>query len=88
MQAHKFEGPAVIVQGGRSMRVACRYEVIDSGSGREWHGDFAEVGPGQEPDPGDAELHVGGGVTTVVIQSVRVGSGSGHFEGNGPPPPR
>lgn len=78
----------MIVQGGRSVQVVCRYEVIDSGSGREWHGDFAEVGPGHEPEPGDAELHVGGGVAAIAILSVRIGSGSGHFEGNGPPPSR
>jgi hypothetical protein len=86
MKARRYTGPAVIIQGGREIRVMCFYEVKSSASGVEWHGGFREAPPDREPEPGGARFRVDGKVVAIAITAVTAGIGRGRFQGSGSPP--
>lgn len=86
MQARRYTGPGVIIQGGREIRLTCFYEVMSTEAGTDWHGEFRDVAPGQEPEPGEAEFRVEGKSGRVEIVGVTAGIGRGRFQGNGAPP--
>jgi hypothetical protein len=86
MQARRYTGPGVIVQGGREIKVTCFYEVRSGGAGVEWHGEFREAPPDREPEPGGAQFRVDGKVARIAIVAVTAGIGRGRFTGNGSPP--
>jgi hypothetical protein len=86
MQAHRYTGPGVIVQGGREIKVMCVYEVISTDAGVEWHGRFREAPPDKEPEPGGAQFRVEGKVGRIAIVAVTAGIGRGRFQGSGSPP--
>jgi hypothetical protein len=86
MQARRYTGPGVIVQGGREIKVMCFYEVVSDAGGVEWHGEFREAPADREPEPGGAEFRAEGKVGRVAIVAVTTGIGRGRFQGNGAPP--
>jgi hypothetical protein len=86
MQARRYTGPAVIVQGGREIKVTGFYEVMSTEAGTEWHGEFREAPADREPEPGGAEFRAEGKVGRVAIVAVTTGIGRGRFQGNGAPP--
>lgn len=85
-QGHKYRGPGSIRQGDLEVEVECEYEVNRADGTVEWHGHFRAVDPASEPEPGEARLLAGGKTADIVVVGVSAGTGSGRFEGSGPPP--
>jgi len=86
-QGSRYRGPATIAQGDRRAEVDCSYEVVQMDNIRAWRGEFAEASPAEEPEPGEAELRLGGGkVGQIIVSQVFSGTGHGWFEGTGQPP--
>jgi hypothetical protein len=85
-QGEKYRGPASIVQGDLKAEVECEYEVSRIDGMVDWHGRFSDAEPPSEPEPGAALLVAGGKKGSIVVVRAFAGTGSGRFEGNGPPP--
>ncbi len=85
-QGERYSGPGLIVQGGHATSVTCHYEVNRIDGVLDWHGEFVDAPPGEEPEPGEAQLRAGGKIAAINVVAVGVGTGRGRFEGNGPVP--
>ncbi|HEX5034446.1 MAG TPA: hypothetical protein VFW62_08210 [bacterium] len=85
-QGERYQGPGLISQGDLRTEVECQYEVTRVDGVTNWHGRFAGADPASEPEPGAAQLLAGGKGASIIVVRVAAGTGSGRFEGNGPPP--
>jgi hypothetical protein len=85
-QGERYSGPGVIAQGEREASVTCHYEMARVDGVLDWHGEFTDASVDEEPEPGEAQLRVGGKSATIIVVAVGVGTGNGRFEGNGPAP--
>ena len=85
-QGEKYRGPGLITQGDLKAKVECEYEVNRVDGTVDWHGRFSGAEPASEPEPGEALLVAGGKRGSILVVRTIAGTGSGRFEGDGPPP--
>jgi len=79
-----YEGPAVIMQGGRRVRIVCAISV----SMGSWKGRFWSATPSLGPDvhyPKDIELD-DGRLGKIIFTEVEDDRRGGRFNGSGPVP--
>lgn len=83
-----YSGSAKIVQEDLAMDVECSLNVVREPSGLiSWSGSFDGADLAHEPETGPADLCLPDGRSAkILVNRQWLGTGSGEFLGNGPPP--